>query len=97
MCVCVFVTVTLLSPHTLQSEQEKSAKQEKDELLMAALLEDVLPKAASLYMEGPLQVAVCVCMCGASCLLHLMHAVLAAAGSWLGTHRCTHTNTHSLL
>lgn len=35
---------------------EKSAKQEKDELIMSLLLDEVLPKATTLYMAGPLQV-----------------------------------------
>lgn len=38
------------------ADEGKSAKQEKDELLMAVLLEEVLPKATTLYMSGPLQV-----------------------------------------
>jgi hypothetical protein len=35
---------------------EKSAKQEKDEMIMGLLLEEVLPKATTLYIAGPLQV-----------------------------------------
>jgi hypothetical protein len=63
----------------LQDEQGgeggvKSAKAERDELLMALLLEQVLPRAAELYLAGPLQVsasthgyaAAAVC-CFASC------------------------------
>jgi len=43
--------------HVCQGGDEgKSAKQEKDELLMAVLLDEVLPKAATLYVSGPLQV-----------------------------------------
>jgi hypothetical protein len=38
------------------ADEGKSAKQEKDELIMALLLEEVLPKATSLYLAGPLQV-----------------------------------------
>jgi hypothetical protein len=34
----------------------RSAKAERDELLMALLLEQVLPRAADLYLSGPLQV-----------------------------------------
>jgi hypothetical protein len=46
----------------LQDEQAgeggvKSAKAERDELLMALLLEQVLPRAADLYLAGPLQVS----------------------------------------
>lgn len=40
----------------VDGEAEKSPKQEKDKLLTAVLLEDVLPKAVTLYMSGPLQV-----------------------------------------
>jgi hypothetical protein len=36
--------------------EEKSAKQEKDELIMGLLLDEVLPKATTLYLAGPLQV-----------------------------------------
>ena len=39
-----------------EEDEEKSAKQQTDELLMGVLLEEVLPKATSLYMQGPLQV-----------------------------------------
>lgn len=45
----------------LQDEAEaeggaKSAKADRDELLMALLTEQVLPRAAELYLAGPLQV-----------------------------------------
>jgi hypothetical protein len=39
-----------------EAVEEKSAKQEKDEMIMGLLLEEVLPKATTLYMAGPLQV-----------------------------------------
>jgi hypothetical protein len=37
----------------------KSAKLQHDELLMATLVREVLPKATTLYMAGPLQVRCC--------------------------------------
>jgi hypothetical protein len=51
----------LLLPVCLQDEAgaeggAKSAKAERDELLMALLVEQVLPRAADLYLSGPLQV-----------------------------------------
>jgi hypothetical protein len=50
----------------LQDEQGaeggvKSAKAERDELLMALLVEQVLPRAADLYLSGPLQVSAKAC------------------------------------
>jgi hypothetical protein len=49
LCIC-------LAPPPQGADEGKSAKQEKDELIMALLLEEVLPKATSLYLAGPLQV-----------------------------------------
>jgi hypothetical protein len=37
--------------------EEKSEKQEKDEMIMSVLLDQVLPRATSLYLAGPLQVS----------------------------------------
>lgn len=48
--------VLYMCSHVQEGSNEKSAKQEKDELIMALLLDEVLPKATTLYMAGPLQV-----------------------------------------
>lgn len=50
------IQATRLSFVLQEGGEEKSAKQEKDEMIMGLLLEEVLPKAATLYMAGPLQV-----------------------------------------
>lgn len=36
--------------------EEKSEKQERDEMIMSLLLDQVLPRATALYLAGPLQV-----------------------------------------